>query len=91
MTSDTTNIKNLDEGLFYIFMIFSACIVKQAFVQFNIEAIRNHTKLNYVDNSTQTYTDQEEKDFYELDNEIQNTEFYEPVPVVVKRRYLWFI
>lgn len=90
MDSSKISVKNLDEGLFYVFMIFSAYMVKEAFIQFNIEAIRNHTKLNYVDNSTQTYTEQEEKEFYELENEIQNTEFYQASPVV-KKKYLWFI
>ncbi len=86
-------IGNLDEGLFYIFMIFSAYMVKEAFIQFNVEAMRNHTKLNYVDNSTQTY----EEEIYDNDNEceeeeIQNIEFCEATPTqVVKKKYLWFV
>jgi hypothetical protein len=90
MDIDRISTRNLDEGLFYVFMIFSAYMVKEAFVQFNVEAIRNHTKLNKVDSSTQTYTEQEEKEYYDLDNEIQNTEFYEAKPPS-KRKYLWFI
>jgi hypothetical protein len=88
--SSSKVIGNLDEGLFYIFMIFSAYMVKEAFIQFNIEATRNHTKLNYVDNSTQTC----EEEIYdnEYEEEIQNIEFCEATPKqVVKKKYLWFV
>lgn len=87
MSNDKIVIGNLDEGMFYIFMMFSAYMVKEAFIQFNIEVIRNHTKLNYVDNSTQTYIEEEE--IYDNEEE-QNTEFYEATSVV-RKKYLWFI
>lgn len=87
MSNDKIVIGNLDEGMFYIFIMFSAYMVKEAFIQFNIEVIRNHTKLNYVDNSTQTYIEEEE--IYDNEEE-QNTEFYEATPVV-RKKYLWFI
>lgn len=91
-SSISSKVGNLDEGLFYIFMIFSAYMVKEAFIQFNIEATRNHTKLNYVDNSTQTCEEEIYDNDSECEEEIQNIEFCEETPKqVVKKKYLWFV
>jgi hypothetical protein len=84
MSYEDVLIKDLDEGMFYLFLFFSMYVVKTAFIQFNVEAIRNHTKINMVDISTQTGED-EEKDFYEIYED--SIEQLEVVPK--KKRYMW--
>ena len=87
MSSEQVNIRNLDEGMFYLFLFFSMYVIKVSFNQFMTETMYNKTVINMVDVSTQT-SEAEEKDFYELYEE--NLEILEHEPSLKKKKYLWF-
>jgi hypothetical protein len=84
LTASSTDIKNLDQGMFYAFTIMSLYFIKTAYFEFNSCVNEALESKKYVDKNTQTYT---EEDLTASDHQYEHV--IEEISVA-KRKFLGF-